>query len=118
MVYKKLGVMMLAGALGVSMLAGCAGKEDRKENVTESVGTEAVAEIAGTETGTQIEDSQMEEPQYPQITSDGKVKDYNSVVTVDDSAYELYTYLDDVTMPRVLIRWQKIWMERQMCMIW
>lgn len=96
MVYKKLGVMMLAGALGVSMLAGCAGKEDRKENVTESVGTEAVAEIAGTETGTQIEESRIEEPQYPQITSDGKVKDYNSVVTVNDSAYELYTYLDDV----------------------
>ena len=33
---------------------------------------------------------------YPEITSDGNVKDYSSVVVVDDAAYELYTYLDDV----------------------
>ena len=35
-----------------------------------------------------------EETKYPSITSDGKIKDYKSVVTVDDTAYELYTYLD------------------------
>ena len=54
----------------------------------------ATENIEETENGAETE-SQEPQPQYPEIVSDGKVKSYQSVVTVDDAAYELYTYLDD-----------------------
>jgi hypothetical protein len=34
--------------------------------------------------------------QYPEIIVEKKIKEYQNVVTVGDSGYELYTYLDDV----------------------
>lgn len=94
---NKINAVLLASALAMTMLAGCGkGNSDSvsdtqqdSENVmavTENEGTEVAAE-------TEVEESN---PQYPEITSEGKIKSYQSVVTVDDAAYELYTYLDDV----------------------
>ena len=94
MVRKKINAAILMAALTVSMLAGCGSQKDKQDNnnasATESVQTEVTTEEA---TQTQEESSMAN---YPEITSDGNVKDYSSVVVVDDAAYELYTYLDDV----------------------
>ena len=94
MVRKKINVAILMAALTVSMLAGCGSQKDKKENNNVSA-TENIPTETATEEATQ-EQEESETTNYPQITSDGKVKDYNSVVVVDDAAYELYTYLDDV----------------------
>ena len=94
MVRKKINAAILMAALTVSMLAGCGSQKDKQDNnnasATENVQTEVTTEEA---TQTQEESSMAN---YPEITSDGNVKDYSSVVVVDDAAYELYTYLDDV----------------------
>lgn len=94
MVRKKINVAILMAALTVSMLAGCGSQKDKQENNHVSA-TENIPTETATEEATQ-EQEESETTNYPQITSDGKVKDYNSVVVVDDAAYELYTYLDDV----------------------
>ena len=94
---KKISAVLLAAALATTMLAGC-GKGSAGDKDTKQQESQTAAEIGntdGTEAVTETE-SQEPEPQYPEITSDGKVKSYQSVVTVDDAAYELYTYLDDV----------------------
>ena len=94
MVRKKINAAILMAALTVSMLTGCGSQKDKQDNnnasATENVQTEVTTEEA---TQTQEESSMAN---YPEITSDGNVKDYSSVVVVDDAAYELYTYLDDV----------------------
>ena len=94
MVRKKINAAILMAALTVSMLAGFGSQKDKQDNnnasATENVQTEVTTEEA---TQTQEESSMAN---YPEITSDGNVKDYSSVVVVDDAAYELYTYLDDV----------------------
>ena len=94
MVRKKINAAILMAALTVSMLAGCGSQKDKQDknnaSATENVQTEVTTEEA---TQTQEESSMAN---YPEITSDGNVKDYSSVVVVDDAAYELYTYLDDV----------------------
>ena len=98
MVRKKINAAILMAALTVSMLAGCGSQKDKQENNNVSA-TENIPTETATEEATQEETQEQEESEttnYPQITSDGKVKDYNSVVVVDDAAYELYTYLDDV----------------------
>ena len=94
MIRKKINVAILMAALTVSMLAGCGSQKDKQENNNVSA-TENIPTETATEEATQ-EQEESETTNYPQITSDGKVKDYNSVVVVDDAAYELYTYLDDV----------------------
>ena len=107
---KRISAAILAGALATSVLAGCGkqGNTGTTELSTENrVSTEAVTETVGeTQTNetqieetqnetSQMEDTQNEQPQYPEIISKGKVKKYESVVTVGDAGYELYTYLDD-----------------------
>ncbi len=95
---KKISAVLLAAALAATMLAGC-GKgsddntKDTKQQESQSVAT--TENTDGTEGMTETE-SQEPEPQYPEITSAGKVKSYQTVVTINDAAYELYTYLDDV----------------------
>lgn len=90
---KRIAAAVLAAAVAVSMLAGCGDEKEPGKNTTEMT-TQGADFVVGTE-AVAVE-TQAEEPQYAQIISDGKVKEYNSVVTVDDSAYELYTYLDGV----------------------
>lgn len=108
---RRIYTAALAAVLSVSALTGCttgnentpvkggteavnssqasapAGTEMVGSN-TQSMGTEAVETVDGTQA--------MEQTKYPAITSKKKIKEYDSVVTVGDSGYELYTYLDDV----------------------
>jgi hypothetical protein len=63
------------------------------ETETET-GTEAAEEVVSTESETETE-TETESP-YPEIYSDDKIKEYQNVVVVGDTAYELYSYLDDV----------------------
>lgn len=94
---KKISAVLLAAALATTMFTGCGkgstddGKDTKQQ---ESQTAQATENTDGTEDVAETE-SQEPQPQYPEITSDGKVKNYQSVVTVDDAAYELYTYLDD-----------------------
>ena len=93
------GIMIfaLAAALAATMFAGCGkGSDDSTKDTKpqESQDVAATENIEETENEAETE-SQEPQPQYPEIVSDGKVKSYQSVVTVDDAAYELYTYLDD-----------------------
>lgn len=84
MVRKKINAAILMAALTVSMLAGCGSQKDKQDNnasATENVQTEVTTEEA---TQTQEESSMAN---YPEITSDGNVKDYSSVAVVDDAAY-------------------------------
>ena len=95
---KKISAVLLAVALATTMFAGCgkgSGDDTKDTKQQESQNAVATESIAGTEGVTETE-SQGAQSQYPEITSDGKVKSYQSVVTVDDAAYELYTYRDDV----------------------
>ena len=94
MVRKKINAAILMAALTVSMLAGCGSQKEKQENSNASA-TENVQTEVATEETTQ-EQEEIETANYPQITSDGKIKDYSSVVVVDGAGYELYTYLDDV----------------------
>lgn len=87
---KRVVVSVLAAILIMSALTGCK-KEDAKE--TEK-GTEEMQ--SSQEAVTETEQTAVEESKYPEIVSDEKIKDYDSVVRVGDSAYEMYTYLDDV----------------------
>lgn len=94
---KKIRAVLLAVALAATMFAGCGkGSDDSAKDTKpqESQDVAATENIEETENGAETE-SQEPQPQYPEIVSDGKVKSYQSVVTVDDAAYELYTYLDD-----------------------
>lgn len=94
---KKIRAVLLATALAATMFAGCGKGSDGSAKDTkpqESQDVAATENIEETENGAETE-SQEPQPQYPEIVSDGKVKSYQSVVTVDDAAYELYTYLDD-----------------------
>ena len=94
---KKIRAVLLAAALAATMFAGCGkGSDDSAKDTKpqESQDVAATENIEETENGAETE-SQEPQPQYPEIVSDGKVKSYQSVVTVDDAAYELYTYLDD-----------------------
>ena len=95
---KKISAVLLAVALATTMFAGCgkgSGDDTKDTKQQESQNAVATESIAGTEGVTETE-SQGAQSQYPEITSDGKVKSYQGVVAVDDAAYELYTYLDDV----------------------
>ena len=94
---KKIRAVLLATALAATMFVGCGkGSDDSAKDTKprESQDVAATENIEETENGAETE-SQEPQPQYPEIVSDGKVKSYQSVVTVDDAAYELYTYLDD-----------------------
>ena len=90
MVYKRLSAMLLAAMLAVTMFSGCGEKKQKKnDQVTAETQTQQA-----TQEDTQSKAAQAD--QYPAVTSEGKIKDYNSVVTVNDTAYELYTYMDKV----------------------
>ena len=94
---KKIYAVLLAAALAATMFTGCGKGSDDNTKDTKPQASQDVAateNIEETENGAETE-SQEPQPQYPEIVSDGKVKSYQSVVTVDDAAYELYTYLDD-----------------------
>ena len=90
---KRIVASFLAAVLAMSGLAGC-GKDGNKgtDQGTEIVQATEALPVQGTEEDTM----ETELPQYPQLLSDDKIKDYGSVVRVGTSAYELYTYLDDV----------------------
>lgn len=91
MLYKRVTTVLLAATLAMTMFSGCGSRKNAKEEIK----TETQKEASATE---QAKDTQAsaKESGYPAITAKGKLKDYNSVVTVGDSAYELYTYLDKV----------------------
>lgn len=106
MKYKKLFMPMMAGLLAFSMVAGCgSGRDKETEDKTEDT-TEHRTEVGSEETEVQTIETEdpgdtesseeTQQTEYPQITTEEKVKDYHSVVTVGDSAFEMYTYLDDV----------------------
>lgn len=87
MVYKRVSKIIFAAILAVTVFSGCGNRQEEKIDKTETETT--------TQKSTQdVTQEAEEETKYPSITSDGKIKDYKSVVTVDDTAYELYTYLD------------------------
>lgn len=90
MVEKRVSAVVLAALLTMTMATGC-GQQEEKEQKT---ATEAVAETQGTQETKQTETGETN--RYPTITVDKKLKTYNSVVTVGDTGYELYTYLDKV----------------------
>ena len=73
MIRKKINVAILMAALTVSMLAGCGSQKDKQENNNVSA-TENIPTETATEEATQ-EQEESETTNYPQITSDGKVKD-------------------------------------------
>ena len=89
MVYKRVSKIIFAAILAVTVFSGCGNRQEEGIDKTE---TETTTQKS-TQDSTQ-DVTQEEETKYPSITSDGKIKDYKSVVTVDDTAYELYTYLD------------------------
>ena len=89
---KKIRAVLLAAALAATMFAGCGkGSDDSAKDTKpqESQDVAATENIEETENGAETE-SQEPQPQYPEIVSDGKVKSYQSVVTVDDAAYEAF----------------------------
>lgn len=89
MYHKKIYASVLIVAFTVSALAGCNKQEMAKEDNTQP--SEVMTEHMETET-TEV----MGEVYYPAITSDKKIKNYQSVVTIGGQGYELYTYLDPV----------------------
>lgn len=84
---KKISVKEGSEAVNRTQSSETAGTETLGDN-TQSTGTEAMETVDGTQA--------VEETKYPEIISKKKIKDYKSVITVGNSAYELYTYLDDV----------------------
>ena len=89
--YKKATAILLTAMLAMTMLSGCGNGQNAKEEAkTETQNVDSVTEQAEETQSTE------EETTYPVFTAEGKLKDYSSVVTIGDSAYELYTYLDKV----------------------
>lgn len=88
---------LLTGLLLTGSLAGCGSGEDanEKEDSTELVETSAKAGKEETEAVDDAETEKVEKKKYEKITSDAAITDYDSVVVVDKSAYELYTYRQD-----------------------
>lgn len=89
---KKLCAAVFVMALSVSVMAGCNKQKVTKEEKNNTTETAAVTE--GTEENTQ--ENAVPVTMYPEITSDKKMKDYQSVITIGDCGFELYTYLDNV----------------------
>lgn len=94
---KKMNAIVLTAVLTMSMLAGC-GKEEKPKD-TEQISSEEdtqTSDIDTTEAGNETETDTGNEPaEYPPITSDEEVITHNTVVTVGNAAYELYTYMDE-----------------------
>jgi hypothetical protein len=91
-----LAAIMVIGTIGISTSQG---QEIEDSTQSASLGTEIETEAVAadaTEAETETEADIAEANNYPEIISDEKVDNYQSVVAVGDSAYELYTYLDDV----------------------
>jgi outer membrane murein-binding lipoprotein Lpp len=91
MVYKRVSKIIFAAILAVTVFSGCGNRQEEKIDKTE---TETTTQKSTQDSTQDVTQEAEEETKYPSITSDGKIKDYKSVVTVDDTAYELYTYLD------------------------
>ena len=93
MVYKRVSKIIFAAILAVTVFSGCGNRQEEGIDKTE---TETTTQKSTQDSTQDVTQEAEEETKYPSITSDGKMKDYKSVVTVDDTAYELYTYLDKV----------------------
>ena len=93
MVYKRVSKIIFAAILAVTVFSGCGNRQEEGIDKTE---TETTTQKSTQDSTQDVTQEAEEETKYPSITSDGKIKDYKSVVTVDDTAYELYTYLDKV----------------------
>lgn len=93
MVYKRVSKIIFAAILAVTVFSGCG---NRREEGIDKTETETTTQKSTQDSTQDVTQKAEEETKYPSITSDGKMKDYKSVVTVDDTAYELYTYLDKV----------------------
>ena len=91
MVYKRVSKIIFAAILAVTVFSGCGNRQEEKIDKTE---TETTTQKSTQDSTQDVTQEAEEETKYPSIISDGKIKDYKSVVTVDDTAYELYTYLD------------------------
>ena len=91
MVYKRVSKIIFAAILAVTVFSGCGNRQEEGIDKTE---TETTTQKSTQDSTQDVTQEAEEETKYPSITSDGKIKDYKSVVTVDDTAYELYTYLD------------------------
>lgn len=94
---RRVGAAILVTALAISAMAGCGSQEEESSEKVTEIGTQVqpatqAAEVNGTEAAA----TEIQEPQYPEIVSDKKIKEYDTVVVVGDCAYELYTYLDEV----------------------
>lgn len=79
---KRLIAVMLC--MSMILACGCGSKKEEKK-----------AEVKpGTESQSESEEQVTEEakPEYPEIISDGKVKNYDAVALINDAAYELYSY--------------------------
>lgn len=104
---KKRNVYVLSCLLAGVVLAGSLGacgsdKDETGRKGSESAEASADAEkkntesVKETESAEETETEETQEKKYETITSDASVEDYNSVVVVDKSAYELFTYREDV----------------------
>lgn len=92
---KKLYATVLVMVLSVFLLAGC-----DKQKVTRKEQADTTEVLDGQPETETMADSQLADAEevtnYPKITSDKKLKDYQSVVTIGDCGFEMYTYLDPV----------------------
>lgn len=90
--YRRVSAAVLSAVLAIGTLSGCGAQKQKEttEKVFENTQqtTEKVKDTESTETLAE------ETAKYPEIQTDDKIKDYQSVVTVGDTAFELYTYLD------------------------
>lgn len=110
MYHKGTCAALFAALLAISGIAGCGNTKDnasvkQPSEMMDTAAPEAVStedafggtEAVETDSTELASDTQAQEQiKYPEITTDEKIKDYGTVITVGDSAYELYTYLDDV----------------------
>ena len=80
MVYKRVSKIIFAAILAVTVFSGCGNRQEEKIDKTE---TETTTQKSTQDSTQDVTQEAEEETKYPSITSDGKIKDYKSVVTVD-----------------------------------
>lgn len=101
---RKINCITLAAMLTLSMMTGCGSGGQTAETEEGLNAPETQTANNNTQMGTQTQEPEsagdtestkaMVQTKYPQITAEDTIKDYHSVVTVGDSAFELYTYVD------------------------
>lgn len=88
--------LALAGTLLLSSAAGCGKDTNADSGEDMGASSEMGGETESSQDALSTEITTEEEiPSYEPITSDAEIKDYESVVVVGDSAYELFTYRED-----------------------